>query len=1389
MDMAEAQPNLRRIFDAALEIEDPEQRRDFVAHSCAGDARLRREVEELLAAHETAGGFLADPARSGLSSATPSGDGQGEGTVIGRYRLRQKLGEGGCGVVYLAEQQEPVRRRVALKILKLGMDTRAVIARFEAERQALAMMEHPNIARVLDAGATDSGRPFFVMELVRGIRITDYCDQHTLSTRDRLRLFAQVCHAVQHAHQKGIIHRDLKPSNILVAAHDGGALPKIIDFGIAKATGSQPLTDKTVFTQFEMFLGTPAYMSPEQADFNVADIDTRTDIYALGVLLYELLTGRTPFDTETLLQAGFEAMRRAICETEPARPSTRLHLLRDVELAEVARRRQMEPPRLVSQVRGDLDWIVLKALAKDRTRRYETANALALDVQRHLSDEPILARPPSARDAVGKWMRRHRASVAALASITVFLIAGITFSNWQWLRARAAERAQRDLREQAESARERAERENYFSTIGVAGKFIDEGQTERARDLLLGCPPRFRHWEWGRLMLLCHAAARTLPTGQGAMHELAFSRDNSLLVSRDAVTARVWDLGSGRLRQSFTNLPAPIRRVRWSAQTNELWLLAGDGTVHVWDIGGDRERLTLPDPGIRFLVVNPAAPQVLTAGPMTRAAVWNASTGRREFELEGAQPGSVGECFFSPDGSRIIAVNQDFRHVAGTEVARVWDAHTGREQARLQAPADQWVGRWAWLSPDGGFMASIHGDGTLRVWDAMTGRLRFSKLGRGLAPRYAIISPDARTVGAYGDNGTIRLWSAATGDELSSPNERAYHIQFTTDGGSYVTSGGDRVARVWTLAGGEPLVLRGHGAFVGLSTFSPDGRLVACAADDGVVRVWSLRAGREALPASDWAEQVAFSPDGRSLVSSHFDLQARIWDVATGAERLRLLGHRAVVNSAVFSPDSRRILTGSYDRTAKLWEAQGGRELFTLRGHARGIQRVAISPDNRFLATASWDRTARIWAARDGRELATLTGHGAPLRDVTFSPDSRWIATAGADGTARVWDVASGQSRLVLSGHRGVVGAVAFSPDGRTIVTGGADRTLRFWDPGTGALRSSLTGRTRIHSLAFSADGRRLFTASTEPLTSLGHPSVEVWEPEAGRELLSLPGREAVWSSVAVSPDGLRLASGGTDNEGKLREAFPWQDAEWASASGSAGAHRLGDYAEAYWQERLAAERQGAPGDTNRWTASRAPRAWWPARADTAPAGTIDLTPHYNGWLDVAWLPPRLEENLDNDLAELPRGLVTLDGIPFDLRGVVQLAGSTPDLRGWFPSQVTNIVVGRMCRRLQFVHADTFNGKAGILVGRYVLHFADGRRFEHELRHQRDFGPWLSNSQPTAPAPVVWSGDPPAGAPPGTKRRLYRLALENPFLDTPARIDFVSDLEVSAPFLVALTVE
>jgi len=464
---------VKAIFLESLDRMAGPERASYVDEACGSDAALRSEVESLLLAHQKAGEFL-DPAAFGAGMGPDQSPlTEGPGTVIGRYKLLEKIGEGGMAVVYMAEQEQPIRRKVALKIIKLGMDTRQVIARFEAERQALALMDHPSIAKVLDAGATETGRPYFVMELVTGVSITEYCDKNNLSTKDRLALFLQVCHAVQHAHQKGIIHRDLKPSNVMVTHHDGKPVPKVIDFGIAKAI-NQKLTEKTLFTRYAHIIGTPAYMSPEQAELSDLDIDTRTDIYSLGVLLYELLTGTTPFSEEELRKAGYVEMQRVIREQEPVKPSTRIRTATSAGRVRTTHRSTVDGADGVrstpyQQVRGDLDWIVMKSLEKDRARRYETASGLGEDVRRHLEHEPVVARGPSTTYRLGRFLRRHRwQTIAVLAAVVVAGAAVVVLSLWSRDRLQLAEAEgfrHKDILSQAREQYAKADREAALETI------------------------------------------------------------------------------------------------------------------------------------------------------------------------------------------------------------------------------------------------------------------------------------------------------------------------------------------------------------------------------------------------------------------------------------------------------------------------------------------------------------------------------------------------------------------------------------------------------------------------------------------------------------------------------------------------------------------------------------------------------------------------------------------------------------------------------------------------------------------------------------------------------------------------------------------------------------
>lgn len=557
----------RSLFLTLLAIPDPVERAAYLDRECCGNPALRSEVESLLRAHEEAGSFMGRPAGVLTARVDPVPATEQPGRMIGPYKVMEQIGEGGMGRVFVAEQQTPVRRKVALKVIRPAMGAHDVVARFEAERQALALMDHPHIAKVLDAGETESGYPYFVMELVRGIPLTEFCDRNRLSLRERLELFIDACQAIQHAHQKGVIHRDLKPTNLLVTLHDGRPVVKVIDFGVAKAI-SQPLTDKTIYSRFAQMIGTPLYMSPEQAELSGLDVDTRSDIYSLGVLLYELLTGTTPLAEERIKTVGFDEIRRIIREEEIPQPSARLSTLGEA-LAGVSMKRRTEPRTLSSLMRGDLDWIVGKALEKDRTRRYETAAALAADVRRFLNEEPVEARPPSAWYRFRKVARRNKVALTTVALVVVALLMGAAGSIWQAVRARAAEKAAVAAQRKSEnfaarltgvnllldSARAYAENggwaaaygeycraadllpEHYMVWSGRGGLYAKLGlwklaAADYAKALELGAAPKGPAW-WGLPQLLLYAGdeRRYREACGGMLEQLGDDSDASVVLN------------------------------------------------------------------------------------------------------------------------------------------------------------------------------------------------------------------------------------------------------------------------------------------------------------------------------------------------------------------------------------------------------------------------------------------------------------------------------------------------------------------------------------------------------------------------------------------------------------------------------------------------------------------------------------------------------------------------------------------------------------------------------------------------------------------------------------------------------------------------------------------
>ena len=1119
------------LFEGALNCRTPAERAAYLDRVCAGQPELRRKFEALLQAHDRSGEFL-EPA-VGVARSTVKLDlapAETPGTVIGRYKLLQKIGEGGMGVVYMAEQTEPVVRKVALKIIKLGMDTRQVVARFEAERQALALMDHPNIAKVLDAGATETGRPYFVMELVRGVPITEYCDKNKLSTKLRLELFIPVCQAIQHAHQKGIIHRDIKPSNVMVTLHDGQPVPRVIDFGVAKAT-NQRLTQKTLFTHYAQMIGTPAYMSPEQAEMSGLDIDTRTDVYSLGVLLYELLTGTTPFPAKELLSKGYAEMQRIIAQQEPLKPSTRMSTMQHEEQTVLATNRSMDPSALQRGLQGDLDWIVMKCLEKDRTRRYETSNGLAADLRRHLNNELITARPPTAAYLIGKLIKRNR--LAFLTTAVVF--AGIVVALAAFIFATihvTRERNEKDL-----ALRERGE------AMDLATKRAGEVQEQLFRSLR----------DQARAHRYSRRVGQRLDSLAALTRAAQIRHDESL--RDDAIAAMALpDIRRGPSSERWvpdTHIFAFDDRYQRYAHFEK------DGTISIHSMKDEQEiQHIASSPKIleRMLSLSPDGEFVAKLEPKGRLRVWRVADGEPALH---EVPEGCSALAFSHDGRQLavgqtnwirrydlltgneinrwivptetyrLAFDPADRRIAvgysGSAVASIYSAATGELVAELPVGfMDRQVVGW---HPDGEHLAIAGSDPRIQIWDVRAGKQVSQFTGHVQQITDLTFHPHSGLLASHSWDGVLRLWEPWSGRELlQNPSRDSIH--FSRDG-KWLGLGwtGELRYHLWEIAPGTEYRTLNSGLpmdQVGLyeGDISPDGRWLALGTQAGV-EVWDVASGAmvATLPTGP-SNCTFFQPDGRGLITCGLE-KVQWWAFEeTATDQFRLGPPRSL--ALPVSGPTRFNLAADGKSLAVVSEEAGKtvildpttdlppRSTFTHKG--AGF--VALSRDGRWLATAGWHiDTVRLWNAQTGKLLHEWKGP-AQAR-IAFTPDSRELVICQGDGFS-FWNVETTQLNRRLPCEIALFGnSVAFSPDGSLMALPVA--------PGVVEIKTVVEARTiarledpfgdRCGWIGFTPDNREL-------VVTAGYGRVvHVWELDLIRQRLAGMGLAGDWPDFPPRTD------------------------------------------------------------------------------------------------------------------------------------------------------------------------------------------------------------------------------------------------------------------------------
>jgi WD40 repeat protein/serine/threonine protein kinase len=1124
----------RALFEAALGLECVVEREALIETQAADDPAVRERARNLLDAHARSRGFLEAALRlpAGMIAEETRCQPEQAGDRLGPYRLLERLGEGGFGAVWRAEQEWPLPRKVALKIVKPGMDSRQVIARFEQEREVLSRMQHPNIARVFDAGMTPQGRPYFVMELVQGPPITAYCDQRALPIEERLQLFVQICRALQHAHDKGVLHRDLKPSNVLVTEFDGIPQPKLIDFGVAKAL--QPAAEPhKQLTRTEQLVGTPLYMSPEQVA-GQSDLDCRSDTYGLGVLLYEVLTGQLPRPLNAPEQAALEETRRIIREVEAPAPS------QAVETAglEPARRRQTTLGGWRSQLRGDLDAIVLKALQKERADRYPSAGALAADLMRHLQNEPVEARPPGWMGRMKKRLRRHRAATVA----TLAVAAALGLGGWAaWQQARearrqkvAAEIARTENQRQAAAqalAQETARQQALAAAAAEAARQQAEAQARSRADLASGVQ-RLQEGQWQEGLAYLGRALRADPASAAAQTALWLAVQHRM-PDRDRWARFEW------------HHPDEVTQARYSADGRHILTVCADRIVRVWDAESGQPA------GSPLVHQTPVSDAIFSAdgqsiytGNDGHLSRWETATGRlaepaiapeergREVALSAdgrllsvaaatVTTGQPSGAALSPTGRQVAAPGFELRQGRRLEGVRVWSSQARTPEGPLLVHGAE-VSALS-FSPDGQHLATGSRDRWARIWEVAAGKI-IAQAGPFPDWVHAIAySPDGSRIALAAER-TLQWIDAATGRSLTPPitlPSRIAGVRFSPEGGLLLVWTADGAAALWDIAQGEKLRPEfPPTAAIASAEFSPDGARLLISTQDRAARVWDLGSGRflgAPLPHQNWVRQASFSPDGTRLLTGSLDGTARLWDAQTGRPETPRLRHGDDVVSAEFDSTGARILTAGKDGRARLWEAATGEPIGAPMISAKELLRAGFSADGARVLTICRDQSVRVWAAASGEPMTPPMTAGAAVERASFSPDGTRVAIGGADGTVQLWNAVTGTAQGISLRHAAPARIVQFSAGGDQLLTASLDGAARLWDAATGqSMGEPMTHPGGVADARFSLDGQHIVTAGFDQ-------TARMWNAATGAPAGSPWVHHGKVLQAMISPNG-RLA-------------------------------------------------------------------------------------------------------------------------------------------------------------------------------------------------------------------------------------------------------------------------